>query len=54
MNNIATLSVSETVTLVVRPDVAWLLAALLVMGLLSCAFTLLEWRDALLAKVGGK
>lgn len=50
MNNIASLGVGETVTLVVRYDVAWVLGILLLLGVMSCAFTLLEWRDALLAK----
>lgn len=48
---VAVLTVSDSVTLVVRSDVAWLLGVLLLMGLMSCAFTVLEWRDALRGKL---
>jgi hypothetical protein len=48
-----TLTVDHVVTMSLRWEWAWVLGVLCLMGLMSCAFTALEWRDALLAKLRG-
>lgn len=47
------LTVNQTVTLTVQPDVAWLLTLLLVVGVVSVIHTLIDWKDEMLRTVKG-
>ena len=47
------LTVNQTVTLTVQPDVAWLLTLLLVVGVVSVIHTLIDWKDETLKTLKG-
>lgn len=47
------LTVHQTVTLTVQPDVAWVLAVLLTIGVVSVIHTLIEWKDEIVRTLKG-
>ena len=43
----------DPVTLTLPQDVTWVLALLLLMGIMSCVHAALDWRDQLVASLKG-